>query len=73
MDGVDCYAGADSLPAFLAHTDILVCLLPLTDETRGILNARMFSALPAGAMLVNVGRGGHLVQDDLLGRRLITA
>lgn len=66
MDGVDCYAGADSLPAFLARTDILVCLLPLTDETRGILNARMFSALPAGAMLVNVGRGGHLVQDDLL-------
>lgn len=66
IDGVDCYAGADSLPAFLARTDILVCLLPLTDETRGILNARLFSALPAGAMLVNVGRGGHLVQDDLL-------
>jgi glyoxylate/hydroxypyruvate reductase A len=66
IDGVECYTGTDSLPAFLARTDILVCLLPLTDETRGILDARLFSALPAGAMLVNVGRGGHLVQDDLL-------
>ncbi len=64
--GVDCYTGADSLPDFLARTDILVCLLPLTPETRGILDARLFAALPAGAMLVNVGRGGHLVQDDLL-------
>lgn len=66
IDGVECYAGAESLPVFLARTDILVCLLPLTDETRGILDARLFSALPAGAMLVNVGRGGHLVEGDLL-------
>ena len=66
IDGVDCFAGAENLQAFLARTDILVCLLPLTDETRGILSSRLFSALPAGAMLVNVGRGGHLVQDDLL-------
>ncbi len=66
IDGVACFDGAHQLDAFLARTDILVCLLPLTDETRGILNSRLFSALPAGAMLVNVGRGGHLVQDDLL-------
>lgn len=66
IDGVACFDGAHQLDAFLARTDILVCLLPLTDETRGILNSRLFSALPAGAKLVNVGRGGHLVQDDLL-------
>ncbi len=66
IDGVDCFTGADSLIDFLARTDILVCLLPLTPETRGILNARLFAALPPGAMLVNVGRGGHLVQDDLI-------
>lgn len=66
IDGVECHAGVDSLPAFLARTDILVCLLPLTDETRGILNAGLLSGLPRGAMLINVGRGGHLVQEDLL-------
>jgi glyoxylate/hydroxypyruvate reductase A len=54
------------LEEFLARTDILVCLLPLTDETRGILCARVFDALPEGAALVNVGRGGHLVERDLL-------
>lgn len=65
--GVDCHAGADGLPRFLAGCDILVCLLPLTAETRGILDRRLFSALPRGAGLVNVGRGGHLVDADLLG------
>lgn len=66
IDGVECHAGLDALPAFLARTDILVCLLPLTDATRGILDAKLFAALPAGAALVNCGRGAHLVQDDLL-------
>lgn len=66
VDGVECHAGADALPAFLAATDILVCLLPLTPETRGILGASTFAALPAGAAIVNVGRGGHLVDDDLV-------
>ena len=46
VDGVQCHAGADELPAFLARTDILVCLLPLTDSTRGFLDARLFSMLP---------------------------
>ena len=66
IKGVTCYAGIDSLPDFLAQTDILVCLLPLTDETRGILNADLFARLPRGACLVNVGRGPHLVEADVL-------
>jgi glyoxylate/hydroxypyruvate reductase A len=64
--GIRCYAGEAELDDFLAATDILVCLLPLTPETRGILGRRIFDALPAGASLVNAARGGHLVQPDLL-------
>ncbi|HEU0201245.1 MAG TPA: glyoxylate/hydroxypyruvate reductase A [Burkholderiaceae bacterium] len=66
IEGVECYAGEEELRTFLSRTDILVCLLPLTPATRGILNRGLFAALPAGAALVNVGRGGHLVQKDLL-------
>jgi glyoxylate/hydroxypyruvate reductase A len=66
LEGVRCYSGAQALPDFLARTDILVCLLPLTRETRGILNAGLFEALPRGAQLINVGRGGHLVEADLI-------
>ncbi|RJF81354.1 glyoxylate/hydroxypyruvate reductase A [Azospirillum cavernae] len=66
LDGVRTFAGADELPEFLARSDILICLLPLTDETRGILNRDLFAQLPDGAALVNTGRGGHLVEADLL-------
>ena len=50
----------------LPQTDILVCLLPLTPDTRGVLNARTLGLLPRGAFLVNGARGGHVVQPDLL-------
>jgi glyoxylate/hydroxypyruvate reductase A len=66
IDGVESFAGQDDLAAFLARTEILVCLLPLTPATEGVLNAALFSALPKGAAVINCARGGHLVEDDLL-------
>lgn len=66
VEGVATFAGETELPDFLARTDILVCLLPLTDATRGLLGAELFARLPRGAMLVNAGRGGHLDQEALL-------
>ncbi|MNI02372.1 Glyoxylate/hydroxypyruvate reductase A [compost metagenome] len=66
IDGVRCYSGADGLKAMLSETDILICLLPLTDETRGFLNADIFNAMPKGAGLVHVGRGPQLDHDALL-------
>ena len=64
--GVDCFAGAEQLPAFLDRCDIVVCVLPLTEQTKGILNRQLFQHLPKGAALVNMGRGGHLIEEDLL-------
>lgn len=66
MDGIASYYGMDQLDAFLVRTDILICLLPLTDSTRHILDADLLSQLPRGSMLVNVGRGQHLVESALL-------
>ncbi|MEO8721974.1 MAG: glyoxylate/hydroxypyruvate reductase A [Sphingobium sp.] len=63
---VECHAGEDALPEFLAACDILICLLPLTERTRGILCRDTLSRLPRGAGLINAARGGHLVNDDLL-------
>ncbi|MCU7370086.1 NAD(P)-dependent oxidoreductase [Paucibacter sp. O1-1] len=64
--GVRAFHGNTERAAFLAGCDSLVCLLPLTEGTRGILDAELFAQLPRGARLVNAGRGAHLVQDDLL-------
>jgi glyoxylate/hydroxypyruvate reductase A len=66
LDGVECHAGEEELPRFLAQCDVLVCLLPLTDATRGILDARLMSQLPRGAALINVARGPHLDHEALL-------
>ena len=60
------YASDNELNEFLSLSDILVCLLPLTEETRGILNKTIFEQLPVGAYVINVARGGHLVDEDLI-------
>ncbi|HYB11779.1 MAG TPA: glyoxylate/hydroxypyruvate reductase A [Alphaproteobacteria bacterium] len=66
IDGIESFHGPSGLGPFLARTEILVCLLPLTPETEGILNARLFAGLPKGAAIINVARGRHLVEEDLL-------
>jgi glyoxylate/hydroxypyruvate reductase len=64
--GVAVHAGDDALDAFLSDTDILVCLLPLTPSTIGILDAERLGRLPKGAALILCSRGDHLVVDDLV-------
>jgi len=66
LAGVGCFYGDEAFHPFLAQCEILVCLLPLTPETADILNRETLSALPPGAALINVGRGEHLVEADLL-------
>ncbi len=66
LKGVRCLHGPEGRSPFLARSDILVCLLPLTPATRGILNAETFAALPQGAAVINCARGAHLVERDLL-------
>lgn len=66
VEGLRGYAGSAGLPALLGRSEILVCLLPLTAETEGILNAATLVMLPKGAALINAARGGHLVEEDLL-------
>jgi glyoxylate/hydroxypyruvate reductase A len=66
VEGVAGFAGRDQLAAFLQPVRLLICLLPLTDETEGILDAALFAGLPEGAILVNAGRGGHTNEADLL-------
>ena len=67
VEGLRGYAGSSGLAALLGRSEILVCLLPLTAETEGILNTRTFSLLPRNAAVINAARGGHLVEEDLLG------
>ncbi|PUA17980.1 glyoxylate/hydroxypyruvate reductase A [Glaciimonas sp. PCH181] len=69
LPGVDCYSGEDGLDAFLRASRVVVCILPLTPDTAGILNRDNLLKLDrgnGGAYVINVARGGHLVEDDLL-------
>lgn len=66
VDGVKSYAGAGELDAFLGQCDFLVCVLPLTPDTRHILNAGTFAKLPKGAYVINIARGGHVNEPDLI-------
>ena len=61
------FHGPSGLAAMLGETEVLVNLLPLTDETRGILNRTLFGRMRRGGYLIQVGRGEHLVEEDLLG------
>jgi phosphoglycerate dehydrogenase-like enzyme len=66
IDGVDAFSGEAELGAFLACSQVLVCALPLTPETRGLLCAKTIARLPRGAYVINVSRGGLLVEADLV-------
>ena len=66
IDGIKCFAGDAELSYFLSTIDILVCLLPLTPATKNFLCRSLFRQLPTGASIINVGRGAHLVEEDLL-------
>jgi glyoxylate/hydroxypyruvate reductase len=66
QEEVPVFYGRSQLEPFLNRTDIAVCLLPLTKETEGLFCARTFAMMPRGAMLINVGRGRHVVGADLI-------
>jgi glyoxylate/hydroxypyruvate reductase A len=66
VEGAESFAGEGELDAFLARSQVLVCLLPATPETAGIVDARLLARLPRGAALVNAARGAHVVTADLL-------
>jgi glyoxylate/hydroxypyruvate reductase A len=66
VPGVQGFAGVGELDAFLAQSNFLVCVLPLTPQTRHILDAKLFAKLPRGAYVINVARGGHVNEPDLI-------
>lgn len=66
VPGVESFHGDEGLEPFLARSEYVVCLLPLTTATEGILNARAFAAMPTGGGIVNAARGGHVVDEDLI-------
>jgi glyoxylate/hydroxypyruvate reductase A len=66
VPGVQCHTGAEGLDRFLRNSRVLVCLLPLTADTTGVLNQATLAKLPQGAYLINIARGPHLVEEDLL-------
>ena len=63
---IEVFSGPAGIGELMARSNVVVCLLPLTDETRGVLDAAAFSRMPKGSAIVNVARGGHVVVPDLL-------
>ena len=61
-----CFTDKSGFESILKHSEILICLLPLTTETANILNKDAFELMPKGSVIINCGRGGHLVETDLL-------
>jgi glyoxylate/hydroxypyruvate reductase len=66
LPAIATFHGKDGFARLLAESDILVNVLPLTRDTRGLLDAKAFAALPKGAYFINMARGGHVVDDALL-------
>ena len=66
LPGVRCHAGAEGITQMAGAVDMLINLLPLTAETHGILSSKLFDRLRPGSFVINMGRGGHLVEADLL-------
>ena len=66
IEGITSHAGESEFDAFLAQTRMLICMLPLTGATEGILNRHSLGRLKPGGWLINVARGAHLVEEDLL-------
>jgi len=66
LPGIECFSGSEGLDAFLRGSRVVVCVLPLTSETSHILGRANLAMLPKGSFLINVARGGHLVEADLL-------
>jgi len=66
IEGIQCFSGEAGMADFLAATRVLVCLLPLTPETTNIMNRDALSKLRPGAYVINVARGAHLVDEDLI-------
>ena len=66
IDGISVFAGEAQLAEFLGRSEIVVCLLPLTRETENILDRRAFAAMPKGGAIVNLARGQHVVEGDLV-------
>lgn len=66
VEGVKSFAGEEALEEFLVQINVLVCLLPLTAQTKGILNLDLFKRMNRGTYLINVARGSHLIEEDLI-------
>ncbi len=66
VPGIETFHGPDGLDAIASRSDILVCLLPLTADTRGIIGRQLLGRLPRGAFVINPARGGHVVDADLI-------